>query len=359
MEGTDALIILLIIGTGFYLYSNDYFSGLALPGASGGPLEGAATGSEYPGLLIKRFQPDQDTLRNGESTEFNLVVENTGGAKAENINAELFRAGGLEIGSVNPAVLGSLLQPDESTGTPGQQREYAWKVTAPSVTGSVGYNPGVRIAYDYSSEGWSDLLATKKEQAKVEASMPSLRSGSTKAPVTVSVITPNALLYEGAAGSTVNIRVDVVNGASGIVYSEQGFGASDMNKIASLTIKVPSKYLKLDADVGNEVTGGSKTYWCCAKDCTDANTAFDPEMKKELSWVRSTDPDGNIILKKEASDAFIGASLELRRGLQKSFVCPFKVDQDAVGLEQIIPVQASSSYTYAIEAARQIVVVGS
>ena len=356
MEGTDVLIIVLIIGTGFYLYTNDYFSGLSLPGMPSSPLEGAATGSEYPGLLIRRFQPDQDTLRNGESTEFNLIIANTGGATAENINATIFRLGGLAVKSgAESKVLGSLMPLDESTGTPGQQREFAWEVTAPSVTGSVGYNPGVRIEYDYSSEGWSDLLATKKEQAKVEASMPSLRSGSTRAPVTLSVITPNALLYEGAAGSIVNIRVDVVNGASGIVYSEQGFGASDMNKIRSLAIKVPSKYLKLDSAVGKEITIDSKQYWCCANNCD----TLDTEMKKDLSWVRSTDTDGNIILKKEAVDTFINASLELRRGLQKSFTCPFNVSSDAVGLEQIIPVQASSDYTYAIEAARQIVVVGS
>jgi hypothetical protein len=351
MEGTDILIILLIVGAGFYIYSNGYLSGLSLPGMPSSPLEGAATGSEYPGLLIKKFQPDQDTLRNGESTEFNLVVENTGGANAGNIKAELFRAGELTIEPKGAIDLRSLLPQDESTGTPGQQREYAWKVTAPSIIkGSVGYNPGVRISYDYSSEGWSDLLATKKEQAKVEASMPSLRSGVTRAPVTVAVITPNALLYEGAAGSIVNIRVDVVNGASGIVYSKQGFAASDINKIKSLTIKVPAKYLKLDADVG--VQNGE--YWCCSKDCA----TMDDETKNDLSWKKSTDGD-NLVLKKEATDAKISNSLELRRGLQKSFVCPFKVDQAAVGLEQIIPVQASSEYTYAIEAARQIMVVGS
>jgi len=358
MEGTDMLIVLLILGAGFYLYTGGYLSSISmpgLPGASGSPLEGAATGSEYPGLLIKRFQPDQDTLRNGESTEFNLVIENTGDAKAEDINATIFRLGDLTIPTgTESKILGSLTPPDESTGTPGQQREFAWKVTAPSIVkGSVGYNPGVRLEYDYSSEGWSDLLATKKEQAKVEASMPSLRSGVTKAPITVAVITPNALLYAGAAGSTVNIRVDVVNGASGIVYSKQGFGADDINKLKSLTIKVPAKYLKLDSDVG--VQNGA--YWCCDKGCGDAG--FDSDTKKDLSWVNSIDSDGNIILKKEATDAFMGTSLELRRGLQKSFVCPFRVDQDAVGLEQIIPVQASSTYTYVIEAARQIMVVGS
>lgn len=355
MEGTDILILLLIIGTGFYLYSSGSLSGLAPPGLSGSPLEGAATGSEYPGLLIRKFQPDQDTLRNGESTEFNIIVANTGGAEAKNINAYIFRLGDLTVkAGTESKDLGILLPPDESTGTPGQQREFAWKVTAPSdIKGSVGYNPGVRISYDYSSEGWSDLLATKKEQAKVEASMPSLRSGSTRAPVTVSVITPNALLYEGAAGSTVNIRVDVVNGASGIVYSKQGFGASDMNKIRSLSIKVPKKYLMLDTSVGTPVNGGA--LWCCSTNMYDCDGS-DLEKKNDLSW-KKTEVGDEIVLTKDADN--YGDSLELRRGLQKSFVCPFKVDQGAVGLEQIIPVRASSEYTYAIEAARQIMVVGS
>ncbi len=320
--------------------------------SSSGDVTGKAVGSEYPGLLIERFKPDQETIYNGESTEFNLVIANTGGAYAKDIKAELFRLGDLTVVSTNPIDLGTLAPPDESTGTPGQKREYAWQVTAPSdIKGTVSYNPGVRISYSYSSEGWSDLLATTKEQAKVEASMPILRSGVTKAPVTIAVITPNKLLYEGDEGSSVSIRVDVVNGASGIVYAGAGLGAEDMNKINSLSISVPSKYLELDETVG-QVNG---EYWCCSEECE----SLDPDRKIELSW-KKAEENGMITLTKTAADSSdISESLRLQRGKQKSFVCQFKVKPEVIGLEQIIPVQAFGDYTYMIEAARGIIVVES
>ena len=306
---------------------------------------GKVTGSEYPGLLIEKFAPDQETLRGGESTEFNLVIANTGGAYARDIKAEIFRLGDLSVVSDRSKALGDLAPPDESTGTPGQKREYSWQVKAPQVQGTVSYNPGVRVSYKYSSEGWSDLLATKKEQAKVEASMPVLRSGVTKAPVTVAVITPNKLLYEGEAGSIVNIRVDVVNGASGIVYSTDELGEADMNKLTRLSMSVPEKYLEA---VGQELNG----YWCCSQECD----SLDEDRQKELSW-KLEEKDGLIVLTKEASEEYVSDSLRLQRGKQKSFVCPFKVNTDAVGLEQIIPVQASGEYVYSIETARGIIVV--
>ncbi len=328
-------------------------------------------GSELPAVVIREYNFDQDTIRQGQTTGVNLVVQNNGDEKARNIRTKLFRTGeGVGITSI-PFVYGTtesitLNPPDENTQTSGESKEFAWQITANTPADkktTKSYNIGVLVGYDYKSEGFSDLLATTKDQAKIDKNqLPTLRSGSTKGPISVNVITPNALLYE-MGGEKVTVRVDVVNGANGIVYSDRAAGeviggSNEMNKIKSIELLLPEKYTKaFTTTVGKDLGGG---FWCCKPNCDD------PQEQLEYAWKITTDTryPGHRVLKKSVDEGYTNSkgsykkSLELLRGKQKSYVCYFEVNKDAVTEQQIIPIRAIAEYSYSTEDSKILVVEG-
>lgn len=323
-------------------------------------------GSELPAVVIREYNFDQDTIRQGQVTGVNLVLQNLGSEKAKDIRTKLFRTGeGVTVTTTNLQTANTLNPPDDSTQTPGESKEFTWQITANTLNTdkktTKSYNIGVLVGYDYRSEGFSDLLATTKEQAKIDKNqLPVLRSGSTKGPISVNVITPNALLYE-QVGEKVTVRVDVINGANGIVYSNRSStevvgGSNEMNKIKSIKILIPKKYTKQisgDAEVGESLGGN---IWCCKPDCND------PSEKIDYAWILDETTDNDYrILKKDYMDAAFteyGDSLTLLRGKQKSYVCYFKVDNSTVGEQQVIPIRAIAEYTYSTEDSRILVVEG-
>jgi len=329
----------------------------------------SSPGSELPAVVIKEYNFDQDMIRQGQITGVNLVLQNLGGEKARDIRAEMFRTGeGITVTAPNLQTATLLNPPDDSTQTPGESKEFAWQITANKVANpeaTKSYNIGVLVGYEYKSEGWSDLLATTKDQAKIDKNqMPELRSGSTKGPISVNVITPNALLYE-TGGEKVTVRVDVVNGAKGIVYSSRSpteavGGSDEMNKIRSITILIPKKYTKpLGTNVGGII---NTNFWCCKPGCTDAS---EPSEKTEYAWKldesNTNYPDDRVLTKDYTDPTFqanYGDSLALMRGKQKSYVCYFLINKDEVKEQQVIPVRAIAEYTYSTEDSKILVVEG-
>lgn len=320
-------------------------------------------GSELPAVVIREYNFDQDTIRQGQVTGVNLVLQNLGSEKAKDIRTKLFRTGeGVTVTTTNLQTANTLNPPDDSTQTPGESKEFTWQITANTLNTdkktTKSYNIGVLVGYDYRSEGFSDLLATTKEQAKIDKNqLPVLRSGSTKGPISVNVITPNAILY--GSDEKVTVRVDVINGANGIVYSGRSGSdgvagdANEMNKIKSIEISIPKDYAKpLDTTVGKDLPGG---VWCCKPDCND------PSEQLDYAWVvDNTDPK-YLKLKKDYTNAAFSTykeSLTLLRGKQKSYVCYFLIDKAKVPEQQIIPIRAIAEYTYSTEDSRILVVEG-
>lgn len=328
-------------------------------------------GSELPALVIREYNFDQDTIRQGQTTGVNLVVQNNGDEKARNIRTKLFRTGeGITVTTTNIQTADTLNPPDDITQTPGESKEFTWTIQANTVADkktTKSYNLGVLVGYDYKSEGFSDLLATTKEQAKIDKNqLPELRSGSTKGPVSVNVITPNAILY--GPDEKVTVRVDVINGANGIVYSGRSGAdgvtgnADEMNKIKTVEISIPKDYTKaLDISVGKDLTNAELTtpnngdIWCCKPDCSD------PSEQLDYAWiVDNTDPK-YLKLKKDYTNAAFSAykeSLTLLRGKQKSYVCYFLLDKTKIPEQQIIPIRATAEYSYSTEDSKILVVEG-
>lgn len=321
-------------------------------------------GSELPAIVIKDYSFDQDTIKQGQKTGVNLLIKNFGDEKARDIRTKIFRTEeGVDVLSANPQPAAPLtLNPhDESTKTEGESREFIWEIQAKTPADrktTKAYNIGVIVGYDYKSEGFSDLLATTKEQAKIDKNnLPALRSGSTQGPISVNVITPNSIIY--GTDEIVTVRVDVVNGANGVVYagrSEPGGvtgNSNEMNRIKKLEIRIPKQYTKINDPKVGSVQGG---LWCCKPDCTD------PQEQLDYGWIldEASDPDYRILRKDFG--AFTPAqqdTLTLLRGRQRSYVCYFLVDKATIPEQQIIPVRATAEYAYSTEASRILVVEGS
>ena len=352
--------------------------------------------SSVPGVRITKFYSDQEVLSPNERTDLTAQVTNEGGHRAQNVEATLFRLGEIELVDDEKKAysFGELEPADPMSDTPAEKKEHVWSVRAPSDTFKrEGYNLGVQLKYDYTSDGWADLVATTKEQAEVDASTTG-RSGSSVGPIGVAVYAPPVLLYddEKEEGKLATVRVDLQNMGAGHLSCSRGpdipvnEGKEDerldekkVNRVCSLELRVPEIFLDVDKSTGAfwsskellrqpdgvEVPSGTleRFMWYCKPLPLKANTDAvddakvaelleDPDLIAEYVWELKRE-GGDIVLTKDISDIDTGQYdvLELMRGKEKSFVCYFKIKTDAVGAEQVIPIRAEAKYTYATEAA--------
>ena len=323
----------------------------------------AQTGGGAPGIFVQEFASDQETIFPEEVTGINLKVSNGGEFVATHATATLFGLGELELNTplTHPVTQNIIdLDPaDPATGSPPDQREVLWYVGAPrgmiGSRGTSGYKIGVRIDYMYGSDGWAEMLVTEKSREKIKAQegeVTTTAGGITRAPVETQVYAPKFLLYYEIDNS-VNVRADLVNSGGGTSFCRDENGTKHLYYACDLQLTVPGDYLILDGTVGT-VVGADRDVpengdtWCCKPECVTNEGEQNYESDKEYFWVYNKDVGTNVItLTKSFLDPRTKESLELRgRGKYRSHVCWFKPDRDYIGLEEKIPLLASSTFGY-------------
>lgn len=346
--------------------------------------------SSDPGVMVTQFYADQEVLRPGQMTEITAQVSNAGGHRAQNVEVTLFRMGELEISGDGDTSakrsysFGELEPADPASDTPAERKEHTWQIKAPSASmihGRQGYNLGVQLTYDYTSDGWADLVVSKKEQAKVEG-IEAGKAGSSVGPIGVAAFAPPVLLYDGEDSQHATVRIDLQNMGAGHASCSRAKDKG-VNRLCRVQLRVPELFLDIDATTGalyteSPVTGGVEIeleelqddkvigeggidHWYCKPLPEDAEEKEEIEEDESLVHEYLWEVErvgGDIILTKDISNYNHTDSLELMRGRERSLVCYFKVKEDAVGLQQVIPIRAEAKYTYASEAALMIQVEG-
>ena len=326
---------------------------------AGGAVTGGISGN---GITITKFYADKKDILADEVIGVHTQIANAGEYTARDVTITLFRLGELETIDNQPTrkEVPYLEPADPATNTPADKREASWLVRARDtrgITGTRGYNLGLRAEYRYGSDGWKEMLVTEREQSVVQAGeggTPQTIGGITRAPVETQVFAPDFLMYDDVE-SLVNMRVDLVNVGGGTVFCEDGEGEKKLFHVCEIVVRIPSGYLEL---AGKELTADDGTkVWCCKEGCKDEINPQD----RDYYWQKVNDREGReptdakweITLNKSfdvSEDTEIPGTLELMgRGTYKNFVCWFNVNKENVGIQEKIPIRASSEYYYSTE----------
>lgn len=185
------------------------------------------------GLVITDFSPDATTLMADDTVNLNLEVQNVGGAKATDVNANIY---GVTIGTgdfdwkmtsgeQNFQLTNQLLPPEQ--GIPGELTTYVWTLRAPrGIKSDTVYSFDTRIDYKYSTDVtgivtfvsqdfWNSLSKSEKDALASKAGISQLTQ--TGGPLSVTlyagvrqrpfVVDPNQTEY--------SLRITINNVGSG------------------------------------------------------------------------------------------------------------------------------------------------
>lgn len=232
------------------LFGVVFIAGCTIPGIS--------TGGGGPGVTINSFIPSDTTVEPNTPILLSLIVQNSGGAVATNIHADL---GGLtqdwsidggrsrSIPDLNPA--------DPTRGiSQGEQDEEDWTLSAPGLSSQFSYPVSVQVSYDYTTT--SDNLIRATSINYYETNKPQtgvIESKTTSGPLSVTVTAPNAVF----AGSTVPVYFQFHNQGSGKVQGDtlnvniQGSGISCQKQQVKM-IQSSDGFLRCDASTSGVTT---------------------------------------------------------------------------------------------------------
>jgi hypothetical protein len=232
------------------LFGIVFIAGCTIPGISS---------SGGTGLTINSFTLSDTTVEPNTPILLSLIVQNTGGAKATNIHADL---GGLtqdwSIGGSRSLGIPDLNPPDATRGiTEGEKDEEDWTLSAPGLTSQFNYPISVQVSYDYTTTSNNLIRATSIDYYKTNKPQTGVvETATTAGPLSVTVTAPNAVF----AGSTVPVYFQFHNQGSGRVQGDtlninvQGSGIS-CQKTQIKLISGSDAFLRCDAS-----TSGVTTY---------------------------------------------------------------------------------------------------
>ncbi len=233
------------------LFGVVFIAGCTIPGIS--------TGGGGTGLTISSFTPSDTTVEPNTPILLSLIVQNSGGAKATNIHADL---GGLtqdwSIDSGRSRSIQDLNPPDATRGiNQGATDEEDWTLSAPGLTSQFNYPVSVQVSYDYTTTSNNLIRATAIDYYKTNKPQTGVvETATTAGPLSVTVTAPNAVF----AGSTVPVYFQFHNQGSGRVKGDtlninvQGSGVS-CSKTQIKMISGSDAFLRCDAS-----TSGVTTY---------------------------------------------------------------------------------------------------
>jgi hypothetical protein len=232
------------------LFGVVFIAGCTIPGIS----TGGGTG-----LIIKSFSPSDTTVEPNTPILLSLIVQNTGGAVATNIHADL---GGLtqdwSIDGGRSRSIPNLNPPDATRGiTQGEQDEEDWTLSAPGLSSQFNYPLSVQVSYDYTTTSDNLIRATSIDYYKINKPQTGVvESKTTAGPISVTVTAPNAVF----AGSTVPVYFQFHNQGSGRAKDDtlninvQGSGLDCRGKSQIKMIQGSDGFLRCDASTAGVTT---------------------------------------------------------------------------------------------------------
>jgi hypothetical protein len=232
-----------------FLFAIVFVAGCTIPGLT--------TSSGY-GVTVKSFSLSDSTVEPNTPILLSLILQNSGGAKATNIHAEL---GGLtqdwSIDGGRGRNYADLDPPDTARGiTTGGTDEQDWTLSAPGLSSQFNYPLSVQISYNYETTSDNLIRATSFDYYKTNKPTTGVvESKTTGGPISVTLTAPNAVF----AGSSVPVYVEFHNVGSGRVKDDtlgvdiQGSGVGCKKSSVKL-IEGKDGYLRCDASTGGVTT---------------------------------------------------------------------------------------------------------
>ena len=161
---------------------------------------------EGKGVVIKSLTVEPEELEPGMEAMITLVVQNRGGAIAENVVPEILGlpqgTGEWIVSNPTPSSLTKLIPPDPERGIPeGEESYITWTLTAPSKKITMTYDFQVRVSYDYTTHSsaiirllsmdyYKQLSASEKEAKNWGV----IKSTYTDGPLAVSFSAPSPII---------------------------------------------------------------------------------------------------------------------------------------------------------------------
>jgi len=180
------------------------------------------TTSSGIGLAIVSYSADYSQLFPGDATLITMVIRNNGERTADNIAAQLYRYGDLNIETTeaNQALGNPLQKLDED--------QISWRLTAPEelrVQMTNSYSPAARVCYDYSTVVHQDMFITGSDW---RGTPPALESGVTTGPF-YALLEVNTPIRGARNNQPIKLNVDKID--NGIVADGVGLTVGSTSKI--------------------------------------------------------------------------------------------------------------------------------
>src|SRR3989344_5277149 len=105
------------------------------------------------GIVVNSFTASPDSVKEFNTVQFELEVENIGGATATNVEAALLDARGIWQGDTSTRNIATLKPPSIIQNTPGEFKIFSWVLTPPDLPEGVvvPFNIRSKVTYQYSS----------------------------------------------------------------------------------------------------------------------------------------------------------------------------------------------------------------
>lgn len=247
------------------------FSLVAIVFLSGCIGQGGTTTTGSAGVIIKSFSPEPAAdIEPGVTVTVPILVQNVGGIRAENVQAEII---GLtdEWGiTERTKTLGSLAPPDPERGfTEGQESYAVWEMVAPAKDVTIAYDITGRLYYDYGTTAESLLRVislsyyqslTKEQRDKKDwgISFSTYSSG----PLVVTVKAPTTVISTDV--DMVPLWFEIQNVGGGRVFNTLGAGAkpSETN-LDYVDVTVTGSGISCEGDNSKRlIQGKSGRFYC-------------------------------------------------------------------------------------------------
>ncbi len=217
---------------------------------------GGDTGVSFGnGIVITGWEPDFSSVDSEEPVGLQLKIQNTGRADAENVVAQIININMDEWGTGfgwfgDEKDFGTLVAPDEQSGTPGQTETTIWNLEAPELPEGMKftYEPMIRVTYDYKTKAVKPItLVTTEELRRLVQSGMTLSGETTtytEGPLSVEIRTGN-FVKTGEIDQEFPIYILITDIGGGYVVPSSGFwgtgwwGSDDEWAPVEMTITLP------------------------------------------------------------------------------------------------------------------------
>lgn len=219
-----------------------------------GCTNGGPTGG--PGVIISGFTPEISPVHSEEQVSLLLQVQNQGESRARNVQAELTNIDPNEwgVGFQRTVQLGDLIARDQVSNTQGETKQVQFQnLRAPILSKGIsfGYEPIVRVTYDYSTSAHKPItIVDRDELIRIQQqgqTLPSQQTTYTAGPLAVEITMGNYVPSVSSFGSgrafdifPVNVKITNTLWEEGGRPTSRGLFGSQFNYPVRVRIDPPA-----------------------------------------------------------------------------------------------------------------------